>query len=338
MCSPDDKRYKEFCKNGAIKYYMPVWQFDELQLVAAYIRNNVSDEFLKEALTPEEVERRYHRFGGIFRYVIPFGIRALNDALERQRSVLEHSKPIDIITKGAGIERRDDNRENVSDFLLQYDVTKKPFCYFTMMIASEFVEEWIETQTPTIEEIEMSLDVVKRMFVGASKEVPWLFRYVVYHLLQDSTVQWYISNGQDWVKRCFVFKSSQIVARSMEKEVLKNMEPHVLYRPADQTFFAVDMLWAEQNNSGHREYFGIQATFAEPHGKSKRVYRKLYGRLGLKKEDRVTIYIIPNPAYANSYAKMKRKDFFKPQLEEDKDFPNNLEFAILCSDDLRPLI
>ena len=30
-CSPNNKRYKEFCKNSATKFYMPVWKLDELQ-------------------------------------------------------------------------------------------------------------------------------------------------------------------------------------------------------------------------------------------------------------------------------------------------------------------
>lgn len=45
---------------------MPVWKLNELQLVAAHIRENTNDQFLKEALTPEGIRKRYHRFGGIF--------------------------------------------------------------------------------------------------------------------------------------------------------------------------------------------------------------------------------------------------------------------------------
>ena len=47
---PNDKCYKEFCKNDAVKYYMPVWKLNELQLVAAHIHENVSDEFHKLSL------------------------------------------------------------------------------------------------------------------------------------------------------------------------------------------------------------------------------------------------------------------------------------------------
>ena len=36
-CSPDERRYKEFEKNGAIKFYMPCWTLDELQALGAYM-------------------------------------------------------------------------------------------------------------------------------------------------------------------------------------------------------------------------------------------------------------------------------------------------------------
>ena len=45
-CSPDRRRYHEFEERGARKHYMPVWQLDELQVVAAHICANTDDEFL----------------------------------------------------------------------------------------------------------------------------------------------------------------------------------------------------------------------------------------------------------------------------------------------------
>ena len=36
-CSPDQRRYKEFAKSGAIKYYMPCWNLAELQVVGAHL-------------------------------------------------------------------------------------------------------------------------------------------------------------------------------------------------------------------------------------------------------------------------------------------------------------
>ena len=36
-CSPDNRHYKEFKKNGVIQYCMPCWQLNKLKLVGAYM-------------------------------------------------------------------------------------------------------------------------------------------------------------------------------------------------------------------------------------------------------------------------------------------------------------
>ena len=39
-CSPNPVRYKEFCKNGAVKFYMPCWTLEELKSLGSYIYKN----------------------------------------------------------------------------------------------------------------------------------------------------------------------------------------------------------------------------------------------------------------------------------------------------------
>ena len=133
-------------------------------------------------------------------------------------------------------------------------------------------------------------------------------------------------NGQDWVEHDFKFSSNKVVA-SDEEEVPKNMQNNVLYRPVDPQFPAVDMVWAEVNNLGQREYFCIQVTFAESHAKKKSVYEKLYVCLGLNKEKRVNVYMVTNPVHAETSAKLEKRQFFTPQVE----FAHNLEFATIRS-------
>ena len=89
------------------------------------------------------------------------------------------------------------------------------------------------------------------------------------------------------------------------------------------------MLWVEENDSGQREYFSIQVTFGESHTKNKTVYEKLYVRLGLNQKERFNIYIVTNPLHAETYAKLGREQFFKPQLKPSDKFPYNLNFATL---------
>lgn len=141
ICSPQAKRYKEFVKKGAVKCFMPVWKLDELQLVAAHIREKTNDQFLKEALTP-----------------IPVHERVVPNAESEQEIALANAKAVDTFIRSADIEKRDDNKENISHFLLQYDVNEDTFVNYTMMIASEYVEKMLDSQSPNNTELHESID------------------------------------------------------------------------------------------------------------------------------------------------------------------------------------
>ena len=154
-------------------------------------------------------------------------------------------------------------------------------------------------------------------------------------MLQHSMFKWYASKGQEWVERKIELKSCRLVEKN--EKVLKNMEPGVLYHPANPKFTAVDMMWVQQNDSGQREYFCVLVTFAEKFEQKRSVYTKLYTNLGIKEEDRITIYIVTNPQYAKSYAKKIKEEFFSPVLEsENKEF-QNLEFVVLRSKNFEKL-
>ena len=64
-CSPDERRYKEFKKSGAIKFYMPCWTLNELQAVGAYMDSKYHEK-LEVDFSPEAISDRFKRFGGIF--------------------------------------------------------------------------------------------------------------------------------------------------------------------------------------------------------------------------------------------------------------------------------
>ena len=232
-CSPDTKRYKEFQKKGAAKYVMPVWKLDELQLVAAHICRNTSDEFLKKALMSEGIEERYNRFGGIIRYVIPSSEGALGDAKHNQDLVLGSTKAVDTFIRGVDIEKTDDQKEKISHFLLQYKVNEESFRGFEMMIASEYVQKKLDAQHPSDTDLHGCIHELIHMFRGGKVQVPLLFEYVVFHMLVSSLFKWSLcKDGQVWEDCDFKFYSSKIVAK-YDEEVLKNMQTGVLYHPAD---------------------------------------------------------------------------------------------------------
>ena len=78
------RRYHEFNKKGGEMYYMPVWELDELLSVGGHIQSHITDEELKQELTPEKIKARYHQFGGIFRYVIPDSLAMIRIAKRNQ--------------------------------------------------------------------------------------------------------------------------------------------------------------------------------------------------------------------------------------------------------------
>jgi len=117
-CSPNARRYKEFVKNGADKFYMPVWTLEELQVAGEYIRSECpSIDFSSKA-----IEDRYKRFGGIFRYVLPSNKRTVLRAEADQTSAMNCTKLIDVFAPFRSIEKTDSNKENISHFILHYEV------------------------------------------------------------------------------------------------------------------------------------------------------------------------------------------------------------------------
>ena len=63
-CSPDERRYKEFKKNGAVKFYMPGWTLEELQLAGAYMRTKCRGK-LEVDFYAKAIEDCHQQFGGI---------------------------------------------------------------------------------------------------------------------------------------------------------------------------------------------------------------------------------------------------------------------------------
>lgn len=87
-CSPDERRYKEFNKNGGTKVYLPCWAQDELLFAGQVLQD--------KGLTPKDVDYsdkaikdRYHQFGGIFRHVLPSSADGLEESNNLQNSAFK---------------------------------------------------------------------------------------------------------------------------------------------------------------------------------------------------------------------------------------------------------
>ena len=119
--SPDKRRYHQFYKHEAEKYYMPCWNLPELQLVGCHIAEQCDPE-MKDLFEPEKIKERFNEFGGIFRYVIPLSKRKLFIVRRAQAGAIERVKSGQIFLPGNDIAKTDETHHTISDFILQYDI------------------------------------------------------------------------------------------------------------------------------------------------------------------------------------------------------------------------
>lgn len=134
--SPDDKRYKQFLKDGAVMLFMPTWALKELQAVRDYFHLRNPEQML---LSKEDISERFKTFGGIFRHV--FAPNTVVIKREQERAV-QKLDPKDILLDEMNQERRE-----ISPYVLQYRVIteeNQPFQEAHVDFVSDAVREVVE--------------------------------------------------------------------------------------------------------------------------------------------------------------------------------------------------
>ena len=327
--SPDERRFKEFHKNGAVKLYMPVWKLEELHIVGKDVVANTKCERTKRMLTEQQIEERFRRFGGIIRYVISASDDYIKDMRSNQTSAISRTKPADIYVDGDNITKMDQMKSNVSHFVLQYHVymdVPNLFREFRTCYASAYVQEQIRRKM-TIGDIRHSLATLRSMFKG-TRIVPILFEDVVFGLLTEPEAQqckWKVCKLDAKEEFKVKFDRGEEVAKHEETKVLRVMQPGVLYRPVNPQFEACDMLWKDETTN---EVCGIQVTFAETRTKTEKTYKSLFKTLGLDpKSDKLKVYFVPAPRYVEEYS--KDKEFISRRTSGSR---LNITFLCLTTD------
>ena len=117
--SPNPARYKEFCKNGGIVMYMPVVTLAELLAIGKYLLENEHvPELLQPEYSSEQITKRFHQFGGIFRHVLPLSLDYLDMCRSSQSEAISKCNAHALLVSG-NVEDVD-----VSHFIMQYDVER----------------------------------------------------------------------------------------------------------------------------------------------------------------------------------------------------------------------
>uniref|UniRef100_A0A1X7SY62 Uncharacterized protein n=1 Tax=Amphimedon queenslandica TaxID=400682 RepID=A0A1X7SY62_AMPQE len=264
-CSPNRKHYHEFRKRGVSTLYMPQWELDELQAVACHIKGESGDD-MKDLLSPEQVEERYYRYGGIIRYVIPSDPASLEDTELLQKDALSNRSTTDLFLPGASIEKRDESKRNISHFLLQYVVSfhkkgeldKKEFRHFRMELASQYVREEVSQKQLTTNQFQKVLGYVQEMFLGAGKQRPDVFELLVLQALLKDDMDWRVvscdeesARGKKNVRPVSEWPKwkpnlTKLVHLQKGNESHLELDCNTLYVPRDYGFPGIDMFWIEE--------------------------------------------------------------------------------------------
>ena len=88
-CPPEIIRFKEFCKNGARKVYMPLYTGDELLTIGRHMRQQPDfPARLSELYSDANIRQSFFEFGGIIRHVLPCSPTVQKQLKEERRRVL----------------------------------------------------------------------------------------------------------------------------------------------------------------------------------------------------------------------------------------------------------
>ena len=319
-CSPDQSPYLEYVKRGARRRYIPCWTLNELQLVGAHVRSKCEAR-LHGFYSPEEIEKRYEKFGGIICNVIPKHNSSIDLVDQQLNSALKHTTLFDISKVAIDNQGVDHLQKNITHFILHYDVqygdrhdgdSDLEFTKFTTSRASEHVyAAFFETlRKMTDQQFLMAVDYFLQMF-NQAVQPSLVFEVVTAESIVRKYGTWRVFEDGSWCEHVWppIEKISSI-AKYFEN--VEDMVPGVLYYPADRRFPLLDLVYVEeeQKEKENKQVFGIQFTFAESHSKPVSVYEKVFSRLGLEKNDELHIYVVPSPRHAKTYVKDFTKQFF----------------------------
>ena len=262
-CSPDRRRYHEFFKREAEKYYMPCWNLPELQLVGCHIAEKCDPE-MKDLFEPEKIKERFNEFGGIFRCVLPSSKYKLLKARRAQADALDNVKSVRLFLPGNDIEKTDETHRNISPLILQYAIDyggenegeEDEFKKFTMRPVSRKVNQ--KMMHLSDDELYKAAHQLRLMCMGAQRRLFQLFEVVVYNSLTKNTFDWEVYNGEEWVNHVWNLKDMELSDKGQEN--VKNMKPSVLYYPVDHQFPAIDFVFIKEEQTGQKKHVFLRSS------------------------------------------------------------------------------
>ena len=235
--SPDERRYKEFCKNGAVKLYFPVWTLADLKSAGRYLRDR---DLLPQTpfYSEKSIEARYEQFGGIFQHIFVNSPQEA-EALLAQRKELMTKPNLDVFLVNGNIES-----PLVSHLIMQYSnipmVGENSFQTREFAFVSKGVKKEVMNLIWGLkldEQIQMLIQNDKRPYSTINSQE--IYENVVPQLLLIGTKGW----GQRSINNQVYESLGLTMTRIVQCTKLPNfdeMEENVIYKPMQQNYPAID--------------------------------------------------------------------------------------------------
>ena len=326
--SPLLDRYKEFCKNGGRKFYMPVFEMKELQAIGKYLldHKNVIPDDMKEMYTPGRIQERFDEFGGIFRIVLPIDVECVADMRKERKLALSQCVASDILNSEGNIEEA-----HISHLLMQYDVDRDgndAFRLFRMKFANSDVRNQLEEKLAN-----MSLENMQKCLMLNDEtghfdgDLPKVHEKVI-HLLLSKGVKWKRTiRAFDWSGERDPEKAYGDIQQWEDFECqvggvvgflpLEDMKCDQLCYPCNSNFPFVDFYLKRASGDNEQELVLFQVTRQKQKNKifkrsaMVKFFEKIAAVASLKKV-KLRMVLIPHPKYS-------KKSLFVPDKTDISD-------------------
>ena len=296
--SPDESRYKEFCKiYGTRKLYFPCWSLEDLKSARRYLWDHnylPNTKFFSE----ESIEDRYERFGGIFQHVFANSPRTV-EALKVRRNELIRKSNLDAFLINGNIES-----PFVSHLIMQYtDIPLSGESSFETR-KFEFVSEDVKKQVMeralkiTLEE-KIRILIRNDILEVSQKACREIYEDVVPRLLSLGTKGWgqRSDKSTEYISLALSFPGDTKIVECNQPPKINEMEDGVIYKLVKENYPAVDFQFRLNGR-----LFGVDVT-RRVDQKKKEIgpVKKWLESVGVTNPDDVSLVIVPPPLSADRF-------------------------------------
>jgi hypothetical protein len=341
--SPDERRYKEFGKNGGVREYLPCPSKAEIIAIAAFMRPCVHRSG-SDLFSVENIIARIDDIGPFPRYVLACNAQLLVDvAANRQAAVHQLETDSAALQRFAKLDTIEvqsrDNTAPVSHWLLCYDAVRDhelPYsaasAYLvvssttTLKLARDIRDKvHFETKIKALIALHTS---GKYLNIGLERE--WLEDVFAVHA--GAGLKWRMYDSSQKDRKSFELTLQGVVAGKLVK--VNEMQDRTLYYRMEDQFPFMDGVWKSGGS-----VFAFQATTSKKHPKTLETFKKALDLLGIDESMLQTkkfhmFYVVMPRCFDEWNGKTIPPSFFWKEVLKSKaeidEYSRHIQFALLC--------